>query len=169
MGKVKTAITEKTLKKGDNAVLYVTTCSDVDTSLKHSRRLLECCVIGKIDSYDLNEVDDRYIIRCSERLREEPVRNGAFPDEALVSFNSPFLMKWEEFNSMMESSEKLNRWLSEVSDILSGKRVPAHLKNWQKETSRIMAKLGIDADEAISDIVDDFLPENGKEVICFPR
>ena len=40
------------------AVLYVTTCSDVDTNLKHSRRLLECCVVGKIDSYDKNDRRD---------------------------------------------------------------------------------------------------------------
>ena len=169
MGKERTAITEKTLRIGENAVLYVTTCSDVDTCLKYHRRMLECCVVGKIDSYDKSEVDDRYIVRCSEHLRDEQVRNGAFSDEALVSINSPFLMKWDEYNSYMEDREKLNKWLSEVSDILSGKHVPPFLKNWQKETKRIMAKLGIDANEAISDIVDDFLPENGMEVVCFPR
>ena len=169
MGNERAIIPGRTLKIGDDAVLYVTTCSDVDTSLKHSRRFLECCVVGKINSYDKNEVDDRFIIRCSENLREELVRNGAFSDEALVSINSPFLMNWEEFNGYKENPRKLNKWLSEISDILSGKYVPEHLKNWQKETCRIMAKLGVDADEAISDIVDDFLPLSEKEVVCFLR
>ena len=91
-------IGEKRLKVGDTAVLYVTTCSDVNPSFKHSRRLLECVVVGKIKGFTRDE-DDRYIIRCSEDLRTEHVKTGAYADEAIASKYSPFLMTWEEYEN----------------------------------------------------------------------
>ena len=43
---------KKSLKKNDSAILYITTCSDIETSFEHSRRFLECQIMGKIPSFD---------------------------------------------------------------------------------------------------------------------
>lgn len=161
-------IGEKRLKVGDTAVLYVTTCSDVNPSFKHSRRLLECVVVGKIKGFTRDE-DDRYIIRCSEDLRTEHVKTGAYADEAIASKYSPFLMTWEEYENYKKDAALLSRWISETTSILMGYNVPAHLRNWQNEVIKIMDDLGIEAKDAVSDIMDDFSPTSGLEVITFPR
>ena len=161
-------IGEKKLKVGDTAVLYVTTCSDVNPSFKHSRRLLECVVVGKIKGFTKDE-DDRYIIRCSEDLRTDPVKTGAYADEAIASKYSPFLMTWEEYNTYRENPALLSRWISETTNILMGYDVPAHLRNWQNEVTTIMSDLGIKANDAVADVIEDFSPKSGLEVITFPR
>lgn len=161
-------IGEKKLKVGETAVLYVTTCSDVNPSFKHSRRLLECVVIGKIKGFSRDE-DDRYIIRCSEDLRTDHVKTGAYADEAIASKYSPFLMTWEQYNEYKNDPALLSRWISKTTNILMGYDVPAHLRNWQNEVTRIMNDLGIEAKDAVSDIVDDFSPKSGLEVVTFPR
>ena len=161
-------IGEKKLKVGETAVLYVTTCSDVNPSFKHSRRLLECVVVGKIKGFTRDE-DDRYIIRCSEDLRSEHVKTGAYADEAIVSKFSPFLMTWEEYEEYKKDAALLSRWISETTNILMDYDVPVHLRNWQNEVTKIMEDLGIEAKDAVSDILDDFSPKSGLEVITFPR
>ena len=164
----KSIIGEKKLKVGNTAVLYVTTCSDVDASFKHSRRLLECLVIGKIRGLSRDE-DDRYIIRCSEDLRSERVKTGAYADEAIVSKYSPFLMTWEEYNSYKEDPALLSKWISDTTNVLKGYEVPAYLRNWQNEVTKIMSDLGIEAEDAVYDIICDFSPKRGMDVITFPR
>lgn len=164
----KHVIGEKRLKVGDTAVLYVTTCSDVNPSFKHSRRLLECVVIGRIRGFSRDE-DDRYIIRCSEDLRTEHVKTGAYADEAIVSKYSPFLMTWEEYNRYEEDKALQSRWISETTNILMGFDVPVHLRNWQNEVTKIMKDLGIEAKDAVADIIDDFSPKSGLKVIAFPQ
>ena len=161
-------IGEKKLKVGDTAVLYVPTCSDVNPSFKHSRRLLECVVVGKIKGFTKDE-DDRYIIRCSEDLRTDHVKNGAYADEAIAIKYSPFLMTWEEYNTYRENPALLSRWISETTNILMGYDVPAHLRNWQNEVTTIMSDLGIKANDAVADVIEDFSPKSGLEVITFPR
>ena len=161
-------IGEKKLKVGDTAVLYVTTCSDVNPSFKHSRRLLECVVVGNIKGFTRDE-DDRYIIRCSEDLRTDHVKTGAYADEAIASKYSPFLMTWEEYNAYRENPALLSRWISETTNILMGYDVPAHLRNWQNEVTTIMSDLGIKANDAVADVIEDFSPKSGLEVITFPR
>lgn len=164
----KGVIGEKKLKVGDTAVLYVTTCSDVNASLQHSRRLLECMVIGKIKGFSRDE-DDRYIIRCAEDLRTERVKAGAYADEAIASKYSPFLMTWEEYNNYKNDPALLSRWISETTNVLMGYEVPIHLRNWQNEVTKIMSDLKIEASSAVADILDDFSPKCGLEVVTFLR
>lgn len=161
-------IAEKKLKEGDSAVLYVTTCSDIDSSFEHSRRFLECHIAGKIASWDKKEMDDRYIVRCAEDIRSEPYKGGIYAYEALVSVNSPFLLSWDEFNELNTNPDSLQKWLDEVSDIIMGLDLPERMKNWQFELCKIMLGLGIDDfNEIISDIKEDFIP-GGMNVIRFP-
>lgn len=161
-------IAEKVLEKGDSAVLYVTTCSDIDSSFEHSRRFLECHVTGMIASWNKNEMDDRYIICCAEDIRAEPYKGGIYAFEALVSVNSPFLLSWDEFNELNNNPNSLQEWLKEVSDIIMGLDLPERMKNWQHELCKIMLGLGIDDfEEVISDIKEDFIPGE-MEVIRFP-
>ena len=115
-------IGEKRLKVGETAVLYVTTCSDVNPSFKHSRRLLECVVVGKIKGFTRDE-DDRYIIRCSEDLRTEHVKTGAYADEAIASKYSPFLMTWEEYENYKKESINSLEVKGYDSDEENGERI----------------------------------------------
>lgn len=168
MGRKFSALREKKLRLGDSGVLYVTTCSDVDTSLKYSRRLLECFVINRLG-------DGRYIVRCSENLRDEPykdflrMKNFLHADEAPIYATSPFLMTMDEYEAYKNDSGLLSRWLSEVSHTLMGFEVPDYMLKWQVEVTEIMKGLGIKPEEAVSDILDDFSPKFGKELITFPR
>ncbi len=159
---------KKNFKKGDSAVLYVTTCSDIESSFAHSRRFLECQIVGKIHSTDKEQTDDRYIVRCAEDLREEPYKGGIYAYEALVSVHSPFLMTWEEFEMLRTDPKALNKWLKVVEDLISGFKIPKAMRNWQYELMKIVLGLGIDdTDEVFSDIKEDFVP-SGMEVIRFP-
>ena len=161
-------LVEKDLKNGDSAVLYVTTCSDIDSSFKHSRKFLECHIVGTIYGCDELGLDDRYIVRCAEDIREEPYKGGIYAYEALVSTHSPFLMTWEQFEELRSDYNSLSRWLYEVSNLIMGFNVPEEMANWQHELCKIMLGLGIDDfEEVIKDIKQDFIPGE-MEVICFP-
>lgn len=156
------------LKKGDSAVLYVTTCSDIDSSFKYCRRFLECQVVGVICSWRKSELDDRYIVRCAEDLRDEPYKGGIYAYEALVSAHSPFLFTWKEFEKLKSNPKNLQNWLDSVEDLMMGFDVPSRMRNWQMEVCRIMLGLGIDdASGIIADIREDFSPEKMR-VISFP-
>ncbi len=161
-------LVEKNLKNGDSAVLYVTTCSDIDSSFKYSRKFLECHVIGKICSWNKDEMDDRFIVRCAEDIREDPYKGGIYAFEALVSTHSPFLLTWEQFEELNSNPESLSEWLVEVSDLIMGFDIPEGMSNWQYELCKIMLGLGIDDfEEVIADIKQDFIPGE-MEVIRFP-
>ena len=161
-------LVEKNLKRGDLAVLYVTTCSDIDSSFKDNRKFLECYVVGTIYSSNKDEMDDRYIVRCAEDIREEKYKGGICADEALVSTHSPFLMTWEQFEELRSDYNSLSRWLYEVSNLIMGLNVPEEMANWQRELCKIMLGLEIDDfEEVIKDIKQDFIPGE-MEVICFP-
>lgn len=155
------------LKPNDSGVLYVTTCSDIDSSYRYCRRFLECQVIGVICSMNKKEQDDRYIVRCSEDLRDEPYKGGLYAYEALVSAHSPFLFTWREYEKLTENPDHLQKWLIGIEDLINGFDVPKRLHNWQAEVCKIMLGLGIDdASGVISDIREDFSP--GKmEVVRF--
>lgn len=161
-------LVEKDLNNGDFAVLYVTTCSDIESSFKYSRRFLECQIMSTICSWDKNEMDDRFIVRCSEDIREDPYKGGVYAYEALVSVHSPFLMTWEQFEELNSNPESLRVWLTEVSELIMGLDIPEGLANWQYELCKIMLGLGIDDfEEVISDIKQDFV-SGEMEVIRFP-
>lgn len=147
------------LRAGDLAVLYVTTCSDIDSSFKHARKLVECRIVSRIRSFDDKRYDDRFIVCCAEDLREEPFKAGLYAYEALVNVNSPFLMTWEEFNEYSSDPELLSRWIDNVGSIISGVNVPAYLQNWQREVRKIMSRLGnMEYEDVMSDIMEDFIP-----------
>ena len=161
-------LVEKDLREGDFAVLYVTTCSDIESSFKYSRRFLECQIMSTIYSWNEDEMDDRFIVRCSEDIREDPYKGGVYAFEALVSIHSPFLMTWKQFEELNNNPESLDRWLTEVSDLIMGFDIPEEMANWQDELCRIMLGLGIDDfEEVINDIKQDFI-SGEMEVICFP-
>ena len=159
---------KKSLKKNDSAILYITTCSDIETSFEHSRRFLECQIMGKIPSFDKDKIDDRYIVRCSEDIREDPYKAGLYAYEALVSVNSPFLLTWEEFESLLDDERKRLQYIDEVSDAVLGFKIPKRLQNWQNEVCRILLGLGVDdAWDIVDDIREDFNKER-MNVIRFP-
>lgn len=161
-------IRRKAFKKGDPAILYVTTCSDIDTSFEHSRRFLECIITGKIYSYDKDTMDDRYIVRCAEDIREEPYKGGIYAYEALVSVNSPFLFPYEDFEKYRCNDDLRYRYLNEACDLILGFNVPKHLRNWQNEVCKILLGLGIDdAWGIVDDIREDFVSDK-MEIIRFP-
>lgn len=158
---------ERKLRVGDSAVLYVTTCSDIDSSFRFCRRFVECQIIGQIVSRDKKELDDRYIIRCSENLRDEPYKGGLYAYEALVSVHSPFLFTWREFDRLKNNPKDLQKWLDGFSDMMLGYDVPKHMHNWKAEAHKIMLGLGIDEiDGVVMDIESDFTPET-MQVIRF--
>lgn len=152
---------KKEFKNGDLAVLYVTTCSDVDTSFKHGRKFVECYIVGKICSIDKEHLDDRYIVRCAEDLRDESYKGGLYAYEALVNVNSPFLMTTDEFEEYRDNPIAKEDWLEDIGNLIIGFDVPEHLEKWQTEVWDIMLALGIDnADEVFDDIKEDF--ESGR-------
>ena len=160
-------IKKKVFKKNDLAILYVTTCSDIDSNLEHSRRFLECFIKCKVPSFD-KETDDRYIVCCSENIREEAYKGGLFADEALVSAYSPFLFSWNDFEKLRSDDDLRHSYLNETSNMILGFKVPKHLKNWQNELCRILLGLGKDdAWGSVEDIREDFKPDRMK-VIRFP-
>lgn len=159
---------KKSFKKGDLAILYVTTCSDIETSFEHSRRFLECQIMGKIHSLDKESMDDRYIVRCSADIREDKYKAGLYADEALVSVNSPFLLTQEEFEQYSGDDELRHKYLNEVSDAVLGFSIAKRLKNWQNEVCKILLGLGVDdAWNIVEDIREDFNPER-MIVVRFP-
>lgn len=161
-------IKKKAFKTGDPAILYVTTCSDIDSSFKYSRRFLECYIVGKIHSFDKDMMDDRYIVRCAEDIREEPYKGGIYAFEALVSVNSPFLFTRQDYDTYLCNEELRQKYLNEVSDLILGFDVPKHLKHWQNEVCGILLGLGVDdAWGIVEDIRGDFVPDKMK-VISFP-
>ena len=89
-------LTRKEFDNYDTAVLYVTTCSDVEASFKNSRRFLECKVVGSNPGF--NGKDKRYFVQCAEPLRKDGYKLGLYSAEAMVSEYSPFLMSEEFFN-----------------------------------------------------------------------
>lgn len=165
MSNTLSVIKEKNLQVGDMAVLYVTTCSDVDASLENSRCIVECQVIGKLPAWD-KATDDRYIVRCAKNLRDRKVVNGSGPNEALVSKFSPFLMTWEEYQNYTEDPILLSRWLSDVSQILMGYDVPDYMLNWQTEAANIMEELEVEPKDVVCNVMDDFSPKYGKALVA---
>ena len=148
----------------DRAVLYVTTCSDVDDSFKDSRRFLECRILGVTPKF--SGKDSRYRVCCAEALRKEAYKNGLRMDEAMVGENSPFLMTREFFNKLKDDSELREQWLKEIEELILGKNIPEELGYWQEEVSMIIKELDTDAHDVISDIKSDFAADK-MEMICF--
>lgn len=150
-------LNRKMLMEYDTAVLYVTTCSDVETSFKNSRRFLEARVTRKIQK--IGGDDARYLVRCAEDLRKDIYKTGLFPSEAMVSEYSPFLMSEEFFNTLKEDSEVRKQWLKEVEELILGKTIPEGLEHWQSEVNDIIQALGTDVLDVIEDIRADFTPD----------
>ena len=148
---------KKDLHYFDNAILYVTTCSDVDVSFKKSRRFLECKVAAEIPSLDGE--DERYQLRCAQRLRRNKLKNGMFPFEAQASRYSPFLMTEEFFNELKSGPEMRKQWLKEVEELILGTTIPEGHEYWHNEVNMIIDELGITPEEAIADIYEDFTPD----------
>jgi hypothetical protein len=113
-------------------------------------------------------MDDRYIVRCAEDIREEPYKGGIYAFEALVSVNSPFLFTRQDYDTYLCNEELRQKYLNEVSDLILGFDVPKHLKHWQNEVCGILLGLGVDdAWGIVEDIRGDFVPDKMK-VISFP-
>lgn len=151
-------LVKKEFQYFDLAVIYITTCSDVDVSFKNSRRFLECRVMGTIP--EINGEDKKYMVRCAEGLRSEQFKNGIFADQAIVSQYSPFLMTEDFFNTLKKDKEIRTQWLKEVEKLIRGENIPEGLEYWQNEVNMIIRELGITVDEAIEDIKSDFSDEN---------
>lgn len=162
-GKNKSVLHKQDLKKDDIAVLYVTSCSDINPWMQHHRFFTECIVTGIITESD----EVRYIISCAEELRPEPVFGGLFSWEAIVSQNSPFLMSKAEYNRYMSDPKLLEALLLEYEHILSGEKVQPRLRKWQKDALAVINRMSMSVDKVISDIREDFLPDSRKELICF--
>ena len=141
----------------DFAVLYVTTCSDVDVSFKNSRRFLECGVSSLISKF--RDEDRRYLVRCAEDLRKDVYKNGLFPAEAMVSEYSPFLMTKEFFERLKNDTELREQWLLEVEALILGECIPEGLEHWQSEVNLIIQALDADVQDIIADIRADFTDE----------
>ena len=150
-------LARKDLHYFDTAILYVTTCSDVDVSFKKSRRFLECKNAGKLLSF--GEEDARYHVRCAQRLRRNKYKNGMFPSEAMVSEYSPFLMTEEFFNELKNDPKMREQWLKEVEELILGTTIPEGHEYWHEEVNMIIDELGITPEEAIADIYEDFSPD----------
>ena len=166
MKKERSILTEKDLRIGDIAVLYVTSCSDVNPWMQYNRGFTECYVKSIIPSADKNG-EKRYLIVCADKLRDEALFGGLYNDEAVVSSRSPFLMTKREYEKYMSDATLLNKLLDEYAHILKGGKVPKHLRKWQVDTLSVMHRLGMGAEKVISDIKNDFLPESRKELVCF--
>lgn len=157
-------LTRKEFDNYDTAVLYVTTCSDVEASFKNSRRFLECKVVGSNPGF--NGKDKRYFVQCAEPLRKDGYKLGLYSAEAMVSEYSPFLMSEEFFNELKSDSELRRRWLQEVEELILGENIPEGLGYWQNEVNVIIQELDADIHDIISDIKSDFT--TGKmEIIRF--
>lgn len=141
----------------DFAVLYVTTCSDMDVSFKNSRRFLECGVSSLIPR--VGNEDRRYLVRCAESLRKDVYKTGMFPAEAMVSECSPFLMTKEFFEELKSNDELREQWLQEVEALILGECIPEGLEHWQSEVNMIIQALDADVKDIISDIREDFTVE----------
>ena len=164
--KIKSVLSEKKLKAGDEGILYVTSCSDINPWMQYNRGFTEFRVRVVIPSMD-KDGDTRYLISCAEDLRDEPIFGGLYSYEALVSSHSPFLMTKEEYHDFMNDTKLLDKLLSEYEHILRGHPVQSRLKNWQKEVRKVNSRLCMGVDKVISDIREDFLPETRKELVCF--
>lgn len=147
-------LNRKELMEFDTAVLYVTTCSDVEVSFKNSRRFLEARVTKKIPA--LGGDDARYLVRCAEDLRKDIYKTGLFPSEAMVSEYSPFLMTEEFFNTLKSDSDVREQWLKEVKEMILGENIPEGLEHWQAEVNAIIQAIDADVKDIISDIESDF-------------
>lgn len=141
----------------DFAVLYVTTCSDVDASFKNSRRFLECGVSTLIPK--VGKEDRRYLVRCAEQLRKDVYKNGLFPAEAMVSEYSPFLMTKEFFKELKANDELREQYLQEIEALILGECIPEGLEHWQSEVNMIIQALDADVKDVLSDIRADFSVE----------
>lgn len=146
----------------DFAVLYVTTCSDVDVSFKNSRRFLECGVSTLVPK--IGNEDRRYLVRCAEDLRKDIYKNGLFPAEAIVSEYSPFLMTKEFFEELRADDRLREQYLQEVEALILGKCVPEGLEHWQSEVNLIIRALDADVKDILSDIRADFTVEKMKMI-----
>ena len=168
MKKEKSILTEKVLKVGDIAVLYVTSCSDVNPWMQYNRGFTECCVKSIIPSADRNG-EQRYLIVCADKLRDEVLFGGLYNDEAVVSSNSPFLMTQREYERYMNDEALLEKLLDEYANVLKGGKVPKYLRSWQADTLQVMYRLGMGAEKVIADVRNDFLPGSRKELVCFAQ
>ena len=144
----------------DTAVLYVTTCSDVEASFKNSRRFLECRIMGANPGFEGQ--DKRYFVKCAEPLRKDGFKLGLYSAEAMVSEHSPFLMTEWFFNELRDDSEMRRQWLKEVEELILGENVPEELKYWQTEVNAIIQELDADIYDIISDIKSDFTADKMK-------
>lgn len=157
-------LTNKDFDFYETAVLYVTTCSDVEASFKNSRRFLECRIIGA--NLGFGGKDKRYFVQCAEPLRKDVYKLGLFSIEAMVSECSPFLMT-EKFFYLLKNNAKLReQWLLEVEELILGETIPEGLENWQAEVSTIIQELDADINDIISDIKSDFTVDK-MEIIRF--
>lgn len=150
-------LTRKEFGVYDFAVLYVTTCSDVDVSFKNSRRFLECGVSTLVPK--VGDEDKRYLVRCSEKLRKDFYKTGMFPAEAMVSEYSPFLMTKEFFEELKTNEELREQYLQEIEDLILGESIPEGLEHWQNEVNMIIQALDASVQDVISDIREDFTVE----------
>ena len=153
-------LTKKEFNNYDRAVLYVTTCSDVEASFKNSRRFLECSIMVVVPP--IGSCDRRYVVYCAESLREDIYKTGMFPTEAMVSEYSPFLMTKEFFEQLKEDPELREQYLQEVEDLILGTNIPEGLEYWQSEVNMIIKALDANVQDVIDDIRFDFTTDNMK-------
>ena len=106
------------IKKGDDAILYVSPFSKVGADSEYIGDFLECHVLGLMKDMVGDQDDDRVFVRCSRDLNMCDTKVHMYPDEALISVDSPFFMSWDEYDGCKFDPSYLDNWLDVISDAI---------------------------------------------------
>lgn len=142
------------LKKGDHAILYVSPYAKFGAESNYIGDFLECYVVGLMKDMSGDQDDDRIFVRCSRNLAVGCCpRTGIYPDEELISVDSPFLMTWQEYKGCKFDPDYLNNWLQTIDDTIHFDEGLCNIQNLH---------------DVVLNMSQAFRNEH-REAICFPR